>query len=144
VSYSLCYSKCYCDLGFGGSDYSLSQTRLILRDSLRLNLCQGIYNLSLASDSSSFLLDGLVSSLLNSFEPSEIVSPLTKTYCKLSFEYLSHLARNWYLANAKVGTAQAMVDLLSAFVSSDVFDSGSGSGLGSANDLLTHLGIGPI
>jgi hypothetical protein len=130
-----CYASCLCLHNYGGKDCSLDPDTAIERDTNRALLCESIIAVTNISNPSPALIDTLVSSLYESYEPEEASSETTKEICEKALSVLTDYIIEGYLKGTASSTTGYLVSLTSKYVSS----SNSSSSIG---DTLTNITSG--
>jgi hypothetical protein len=80
-----CSAVCSCFRGFGGRDCSLTSAELAELDASRGQLCLSLLNTLTVSDPSAELLDSVVNSLQQSFDPIQVGGVFHCKYAYLTF-----------------------------------------------------------
>jgi hypothetical protein len=143
-----CNAICVCHSGYYGHDCSLDSVALSEIDSMRSSMCSALLAASKLQDSSAQLLDNMVSSLFEAYDPYEVLSSSAIENCEDLLSYLAAVAGDGYIASAESSTIQAFMDVISEFVASTQVSSGrrlSTSNISSvASDALSELTTGLI
>jgi len=109
-----CSPQCACDEGWGGSSCELNADEVASRDNTREQLCEAIVIVANFSDPSSELVDTLVASLLEAYNPDEVVSASAIAACQNALAVITDLANTGLLTND--ATVLQIVQLNSEFV----------------------------
>ena len=80
----------------------------------RLSLCQAIVSASKVQDPSSSLLTTLVTSLLTSFDPTEIYSQNAKDFCASALLTITQLSKSGYIQGV-TATSQTLANVISSY-----------------------------
>eukprot|EP01034_Spumella_vulgaris_P026271 gene26271-biopygen22627 len=95
---------------------SLSVDEVSSRDASRTAMCQTIINVANSSNPSTQLMETLVNTLLVSYSPTEVVSPVGTVLCQQALAYIAAYAKNGLLVGASSTTSAYLVQTASNFV----------------------------
>jgi sugar lactone lactonase YvrE len=118
-----CYAQCVCSNGHGGADCSLDSSALEARNNLREELCQSLINISSISTPSGTLIDTVIGALSSSYSPFEVSSLNSQSTCLKALTQIVAIIADGYLVNSQLQTPSFVVQLLSAYLSSNLFSS---------------------
>jgi hypothetical protein len=112
-----CYASCLCFDNYGGSDCSLDPDTAVERDTNRALLCESIIAVTNISNPSPALIDTLVSSLHESYEPGEASTETTREICEEALNVLTDYIVEGYLQGTASSTTGYLISLTSKYVS---------------------------
>ena len=95
-----CSANCACTSGYGGTDCSLDSNALKTRGAMRGNMCNALMKTLGQSTISAHLLETMTSSLLQVYNPFEVIDNPTRANCSELLSHMSRLASLGHLAKS--------------------------------------------
>jgi hypothetical protein len=116
----LCFATCRCFEGYGGQDCSMTIDEISQRDLLRRQMCQSIVNVSSVLESSSELLETLLSSLSVSHAAYEIVDPVTQANCLAALSKITELVADGRFLSGDDNSLDLLLSTISSYLESSI------------------------
>ncbi len=115
-----CQSYCTCDSGYSGLDCSLSDDDALKRDALRNVVCSGLVTIYESQDDSAELLDLLVSSMNNGYDPHEVITAETAAVCNAVLDAIQSMMLRGYVTDTTSPVVTSVADGISSFIDGSV------------------------
>ena len=115
-----CQSYCLCDTGYSGLDCSLSDDEALKKDALRNVICSGLVTVYESQDDSVELLDLLVSSMNNGYNPHEVITSETAAVCTSVLDAIQNMMLRGYVTDTTSPVVTSVADGISSFIDGTV------------------------
>ena len=114
-----CFVGCVCADGYGGSECGYDPDSLAVRASMRRLMCESLLNTTKQSVPSAELVESMISSLRQSYNPTEVLDDSTRGICSQLLLVISKLGAAGYLSKSQNrGLPQLIAETTSLFISS--------------------------